>query len=217
MVMVNLFCNALPPFVGGSVIPPRTVRPFQVGTKAKDRTVKYRQSFLFYLKFPLKKRTLSRSHFVTLCKNTIQKLLLSCIIIFLVLGNKKALQNRAFAMRKMGWGGNRKRSSGPFSHRTDRRRPSGRGDLEPWVQGTPRPVKRKKSRSFDLLYFRFKCGRWDLNPHDIAATRSLVLLVCQFRHFRISVTTRDDLYIISKVFQNVNHIFQKSKINFFYN
>ena len=29
------------------------------------------------------------------------------------------------------------------------------------------------------------CGRWDLNPHDIAATRSLVLLVCQFRHFRI--------------------------------
>ena len=29
------------------------------------------------------------------------------------------------------------------------------------------------------------CGRWDLNPHDIAATRSLVLLVCQFRHFRM--------------------------------
>ena len=24
-----------------------------------------------------------------------------------------------------------------------------------------------------------------MNPHDIAATRSLVLLVCQFRHFRI--------------------------------
>ena len=30
-----------------------------------------------------------------------------------------------------------------------------------------------------------QCGRWDLNPHGIAATRSLVLLVCQFRHFRI--------------------------------
>ena len=33
-----------------------------------------------------------------------------------------------------------------------------------------------------------ECGRWDLNPHDIAITRSLVLLVCQFRHFRIAVT-----------------------------
>ena len=30
----------------------------------------------------------------------------------------------------------------------------------------------------------FSCGRWDLNPHGIATTRSLVLLVCQFRHFR---------------------------------
>ena len=29
-----------------------------------------------------------------------------------------------------------------------------------------------------------QCGRWDLNPHGIATTRSLVLLVCQFRHFR---------------------------------
>ena len=28
------------------------------------------------------------------------------------------------------------------------------------------------------------CGRWDLNPHGTNATRSLVLLVCQFRHFR---------------------------------
>ena len=95
--MVNLFCNALPPFVGGSVIPPQTVRPFQVGTKAKDRTVKYRQSFLFYLKFPLKKRTLSRSHFVTLWKNTIQKLLLSCIIIFLILGKNKEFACELFA------------------------------------------------------------------------------------------------------------------------
>ena len=32
---------------------------------------------------------------------------------------------------------------------------------------------------------RKKCGRWDLNPHGLAATRSLVLLVCQFRHFRL--------------------------------
>ena len=42
------------------------------------------------------------------------------------------------------------------------------------------------------------CGRWDLNPHDLTATRSLVLLVCQFRHFRkpFSVFQRlnDDYY-----------------------
>lgn len=37
-----------------------------------------------------------------------------------------------------------------------------------------------------------QCGRWDLNPHDVTITRSLVLLVCQFRHFR---RTRD--YVIS--------------------
>ena len=35
----------------------------------------------------------------------------------------------------------RKRSSGPFSHGTDRRRHSCRGDLEPRVQGTLRPDK----------------------------------------------------------------------------
>ena len=29
------------------------------------------------------------------------------------------------------------------------------------------------------------CGRWDLNPHDHTTTRSLVLPVCQFQHFRI--------------------------------
>ena len=31
---------------------------------------------------------------------------------------------------------------------------------------------------------RLGCGRWDLNPHGVPTTRSLVLLVCQFRHFR---------------------------------
>ena len=40
----------------------------------------------------------------------------------------------------------------------------------------------QKTQYFQI--FEKKCGRWDLNPHDIAATRSLVLLVCQFRHFR---------------------------------
>ena len=28
------------------------------------------------------------------------------------------------------------------------------------------------------------CGRWDLNPHVVTNTRSLVLPVCQFQHFR---------------------------------
>ena len=32
--------------------------------------------------------------------------------------------------------------------------------------------------------FKYQCGRWDLNPHDHATTRSLVLPVCQFQHSR---------------------------------
>ena len=32
------------------------------------------------------------------------------------------------------------------------------------------------------------CGRWDLNPHVVTDTRSLVLPVCQFQHFRICNT-----------------------------
>ena len=33
--------------------------------------------------------------------------------------------------------------------------------------------------------FKYQCGRWDLNPHDHATTRSLVLPVCQFQHSRL--------------------------------
>ena len=33
--------------------------------------------------------------------------------------------------------------------------------------------------------YRIYCGRWDLNPHVVTDTRSLVLPVCQFQHFRI--------------------------------
>ena len=43
-------------------------------------------------------------------------------------------------------------------------------------------IRKEKRESSDSL---FSCGRWDLNPHAVASTRSLVLLVCQFRHFRI--------------------------------
>ena len=39
------------------------------------------------------------------------------------------------------------------------------------------------NKAFHSLFIN--CGRWDLNPHSSKATRSLVLLVCQFRHFRM--------------------------------
>ena len=47
--------------------------------------------------------------------------------------------------------------------------------------------EKTKEKSLETQGFYTSCGRWDLNPHDIAITRSLVLLVCQFRHFRIAV------------------------------
>ena len=73
--------------------------------------------------------------------------------------------------------------------------------MNPWVQLTLPLLKQKKSKSFDLLSFCFKCGRWDLNPHVYTNTRSLVLPVCQFQHFRMFVTSisRDDLVIISNI------------------
>ena len=43
-----------------------------------------------------------------------------------------------------------------------------------------------KNKKPGLLRIQALCGRWDLNPHDVTTTRSLVLLVCQFRHFRVS-------------------------------
>ena len=76
-------------------------------------------------------------------------------------------------------------SGGHFSRRTDRRAALRRGDLRThWVRGTPRRMK-KNHPEYNPGWFFFTCGRWDLNPHDIAITRSLVLLVCQFRHFRL--------------------------------
>ena len=57
-----------------------------------------------------------------------------------------------------------------------------------------------------------------MNPHDTNVTRSLVLLVCQFRHFRIlyitqpfslSMPTTNDMILWHK--ENVNNYFGKSK------
>ena len=42
------------------------------------------------------------------------------------------------------------------------------------------------------------------------STRSLVLLVCQFRHFRVFVIARDDFLIITKKNKNVKHFFNKN-------
>ena len=47
-----------------------------------------------------------------------------------------------------------------------------------------------KNKKPGLLRIQALCGRWDLNPHDVTTTRSLVLLVCQFRHFRVSGVSR---------------------------
>ncbi len=75
-------------------------------------------------------------------------------------------------------------------------------EIEPWVQCSLPLWKTKRTGSNEPALFVFQCGRWDLNPHDEAITRSLVLLVCQFRHFRIQLSHRlfisDSFYIISK-------------------
>ncbi len=50
------------------------------------------------------------------------------------------------------------------------------------------PGMKSKSRSDHLIASAFLCcGRWDLNPHGITVTRTLILLVYQFRHFRIQL------------------------------
>ena len=56
-----------------------------------------------------------------------------------------------------------------------------------WEQGSEPPGSgRITTKKPGLLRIQALCGRWDLNPHDVTTTRSLVLLVCQFRHFRVS-------------------------------
>ena len=57
----------------------------------------------------------------------------------------------------------------------------------PWTHGVQVSfgLVKKKSSCFTQLLSFWSCGRWDLNPHDVTATRTLILLVCQFRHFRI--------------------------------
>ncbi len=58
------------------------------------------------------------------------------------------------------------------------------GSAGEWVSDEKRDSLTTKNLVENISTRFLSCGRWDLNPHDIAATRSLVLLVCQFRHFR---------------------------------
>ena len=68
----------------------------------------------------------------------------------------------------------------------------------------------KKEQVFRLALILFQCGRWDLNPHANTSTRSLVLPVCQFQHFRMCASiSRGDLVIITNVFTYVNNFFEK--------
>ena len=69
------------------------------------------------------------------------------------------------------------------------------------------PGEKKKDQLFRVD--PLQCGRWDLNPHDVSITRSLVLLVCQFRHFRIpSQIACCDFYKIPNFSINVNTFFK---------
>ena len=54
---------------------------------------------------------------------------------------------------------------------------------------------------------QFFCGGWDLNPHAVASTRSLVLLVCQFRHLRIRDFSENAKVIITYLFSFSTIIF----------
>ncbi len=67
-----------------------------------------------------------------------------------------------------------------------------------------KPSKIKASHTFN------HCGRWDLNPHEHTPTRSLVLPVCQFQHFRISTVSYNDLKY-SIVFYKLQVFFVKNK------
>ena len=53
----------------------------------------------------------------------------------------------------------------------------------------------------------FLCGGWDLNPHAVASTRSLVLLVCQFRHLRMRDFSENAKIIITYLFSFSTIIF----------
>ena len=83
-------------------------------------------------------------------------------------------------------------------------------DLFPTEPTDEATENKKDPNDFSFESFCFQCGRWDLNPHVYTNTRSLVLPVCQFQHFRMCASiSRDDLVIITNVFTYVNNFFEK--------
>ena len=87
----------------------------------------------------------------------------------------------------------------------------------PQSPGPPRlslfPYNAKRLKSFDLS---LSCGRWDLNPHDVTTTRSLVLLVCQFRHFRVSGVSRFCISHRRVLLYHSSFCLASTFLNFFY-
>ena len=65
-------------------------------------------------------------------------------------------------------------------------------------------------------YLFIICGRWDLNPHDVTTTRSLVLLVCQFRHFRVSGVSRFCISHRRILIYHSSFCLASTFLNFFY-
>ena len=51
-----------------------------------------------------------------------------------------------------------------------------------------------ETKKEQVIRLALSCGRWDLNPHENTPTRSLVLLVCQFRHFRVPLSLNNNTY-----------------------
>ena len=77
-------------------------------------------------------------------------------------------------------------------------------------------MKKKETSILKGFLFSFSNAEDGTWTHTLAmSTRSLVLLVCQFRHFRMSVISRDDFLIIAKKNKKVNHFFQKNCKKFF--
>ena len=64
-----------------------------------------------------------------------------------------------------------------------------------------------KKQDVPLVHPAFLCGGWDLNPHAVASTRSLVLLVCQFRHLRMRDFSENAKVIITYLFSFSTIIF----------
>ena len=73
-----------------------------------------------------------------------------------------------------------------------------------------------KNKKPGLLRIQALCGRWDLNPHDVTTTRSLVLLVCQFRHFRVSGVSRFCISHRRILIYHSSFCLASTFLNFFY-